>query len=175
MKLVFRSMISYFVVLTFGCAEVPKEDNKISDQQIQESLIKANQKISKNELSDIEAYILKNGLKMEKSGTGLRYTITGNGTGSYALPGMKATVKYKVSLLNGRVCYSSDLTGNEQFVVDNDEVESGLHEGVKRMKVGNKAKFILPSHLAHGLIGKEDKIPAHAPIVYDIELLELNK
>jgi FKBP-type peptidyl-prolyl cis-trans isomerase len=89
--------------------------------------------------------------------------------------GMKATVKYKISLLNGRVCYTSDNKGLEQFVVDNDQVESGLHEGIKRMKVGNKAKFILPSHLAHGLIGDEDKIPSHAPIVYDIELLELNK
>jgi len=170
-----RLVYILFSFLCFGCNEPAPPQKKLSELEVQESLIRANQKLSKNELADIEAYILKNSLQMEKTGTGLRFSISGEGKGKYAETGMKATVKYKISLLNGRVCYSSDSTGFEQFEVDNDQVESGLHEGIKRMKVGNKAKFILPSHLAHGLIGKEDKIPAHAPIIYDIELLELNK
>lgn len=160
----------------FTCKDPIAHKNKqMSEEQMQEALIKVNQKMSKNEMADIDAYILKNSLEMERSGTGLRISISGEGKGIKAEAGMKATVKYKISLLNGRVCYSSDSAGYEQFVVDNDQVESGLHEGIKRMKVGNKAKFILPSHLAHGLIGKEDKIPSHAPIIYEIELLELNK
>jgi FKBP-type peptidyl-prolyl cis-trans isomerase FkpA len=163
------------LIISLGCTEPTAPPKKISEKQLQESLIKANQKLAKNESADIDAYILKNALKMEKSGTGLRYSISGEGKGECAAAGMKVTVKYKITLLNGRECYSSDSVGYEQFIVDNDQVESGLHEGIKRMKVGNKAKFILPSHLAHGLMGKEDKIPAHAPIVYDIELLELNK
>jgi len=154
---------------------IAPKNKQMSEEQMKEALIKANQKMSKNEMADIDAYILKNSLEMERSGTGLRISISGEGKGINAEAGMEATVKYKISLLNGRVCYSSDSSGYEKFVIDNDQVESGLHEGIKRMKVGNKAKFILPSHLAHGLIGKEDKIPSHAPIIYDIELLELNK
>jgi len=174
MKLViFLIFMSAFFL---ACKEpIAPQNKQMSEEQMQEALITANQKLSKNEMAEIDAYILKNSLEMEKSGTGLRISISGEGRGRNAEAGMKATVKYKISLLNGRVCYSSDSTGYEKFVVDNDQVESGLHEGIKRMKVGNKAKFILPSHLAHGLIGKEDKIPSHAPIIYDIELLELNK
>ena len=56
-----------------------------------------------------------------------------------------------------------------------DNVETGLHEGIKYMKVGEKAKMILPSHLAHGLIGDSKKIPPRSTIVYDIELLDLKK
>ena len=41
------------------------------------------------------------------------------------------------------------------------------------MKEGDKAKLILPSHLAYGLIGDQNKIPQKATIIYDIELLEL--
>lgn len=170
-----KSIFILILFTCFGCKDPVIPQKKLNEEQIQEALIKANQKLAKNELADIDAYILKNSLKMEKSGTGLRFSITGEGKGKFAEAGMKATVKYKISLLNGRVCYTSDNKGFEQFVVDNDQVESGLHEGIKRMKVGNKAKFILPSHLAHGLIGDEDKIPSHAPIIYDIELLELNK
>jgi FKBP-type peptidyl-prolyl cis-trans isomerase FkpA len=171
----FYLSIFIYIVVFSACKEETQQKKRISEKEIQERLIKANQKLSKNEIADIEAYILKNSLKMERSGTGLRYFISGEGKGDFAKTGMKATVKYKISLLNGRVCYTSDNNGVEQFVVDNDQVESGLHEGIKRMKVGNKAKFILPSHLAHGLIGDEEKIPARATLIYDIELLELDK
>jgi FKBP-type peptidyl-prolyl cis-trans isomerase len=40
---------------------------------------------------------------------------------------------------------------------------------------GGKAKFILPSHLAYGLTGDQDKIPPQSPVVYDIELIEIEK
>jgi len=40
------------------------------------------------------------------------------------------------------------------------------------MNKGAKAKFILPSHLAHGLLGDENKIPSNATVIYDIELLD---
>jgi FKBP-type peptidyl-prolyl cis-trans isomerase len=46
-----------------------------------------------------------------------------------------------------------------------------LHEGIQLLHVGDKAIFILPSHLAHGLLGDEDKIPPHSAVIYDIELL----
>jgi len=86
---------------------------------------------------------------------------------------MQAKVKFTVSLLNGTICYSSDSSGTESFLIDHDQVESGLHEGIKLMHEGDRAKFILPSHLAHGLIGDRARIPARAPIVYDIELIQL--
>ena len=106
-----KSILILVSLLWFACKEPVKPEKKLNEQQIQEALIKANQKLAKNEFADIEAYILKNSLKMEKSGTGLRFSITGEGVGKFAEAGMKATVKYKISLLNGRVCYTSDNKG----------------------------------------------------------------
>jgi FKBP-type peptidyl-prolyl cis-trans isomerase len=88
---------------------------------------------------------------------------------------MSAKLKFSVSLLDGTLCYSSDSSGLESFIIDHDQVESGLHEGIKLLHEGDKAKFILPSHLAHGLIGDKDKIPRRSPIVYDIELIQLTQ
>jgi FKBP-type peptidyl-prolyl cis-trans isomerase len=52
-------------------------------------------------------------------------------------------------------------------------VESGLHEGVQMMHVGDKMRFILPSFRAHGLTGDNSKIPPLTSVVYEIELLGL--
>jgi FKBP-type peptidyl-prolyl cis-trans isomerase FkpA len=41
------------------------------------------------------------------------------------------------------------------------------------MKQGQKAIFIMPPHLAHGLLGDKNKVPPRATLVYDVELLNL--
>jgi FKBP-type peptidyl-prolyl cis-trans isomerase len=82
-------------------------------------------------------------------------------------------IDYSVSLLDGTECYSSKSTGPQEFRIGQDNVESGLHEAILLMKVGDKARFILPPHLAHGLIGDQNKIPAMSTIIYDVELKAL--
>ena len=75
--------------------------------------------------------------------------------------------------MDGRVCYSSDSLGPKEFVVGADNVETGLHEGIQYLHVGDRATLILPSHLAHGLIGDESKIPPKASVIYELELLSV--
>ncbi|HIN39955.1 MAG TPA: FKBP-type peptidyl-prolyl cis-trans isomerase, partial [Flavobacteriales bacterium] len=69
--------------------------------------------------------------------------------------------------------YSSDIDGTKGFVAGKGEVEDGLDEGVFYMQTGDKAKFILPSHLAYGLMGDGDKVPSHSVLVYDVELIDI--
>ena len=88
---------------------------------------------------------------------------------------MKATVKMVITLLNGDTCYNWKKGGEESFTIDYDHNESGLHEAIKKMRAGDKAKVILPSHLAFGVAGDFDKIPTRSSVVYDIELVRVNK
>jgi FKBP-type peptidyl-prolyl cis-trans isomerase len=60
------------------------------------------------------------------------------------------------------------------FLIGQGGVESGLEEGILLLQEGDKARFIMPPHLAHGLIGDRDKIPARATIIYDLELVSLS-
>jgi FKBP-type peptidyl-prolyl cis-trans isomerase len=42
------------------------------------------------------------------------------------------------------------------------------------MRVGEKARLVMPSHLAHGLLGDMDnKIPPLSPLIIDIELIAI--
>ncbi len=58
-------------------------------------------------------------------------------------------------------------------MVGKDNIESGLHEGILYLHVGDEATFILPSHLAHGLLGDNKRIPPKASVLYEIKLLSL--
>jgi FKBP-type peptidyl-prolyl cis-trans isomerase FkpA len=156
-----------------NCRNSESEQQQIDPEQLKESLIKINKTLAHEEALAIDNYIARRGLKMERTGTGLRYMIIKPGKGAFAKAGMRATVNYRIELLDGTFCYSSDSLGPQSFVVDQDQIESGIHEGIKLLSKGAKAKFILPSHLAHGLLGDQDKIPAKSSVVYDIEVIDL--
>jgi FKBP-type peptidyl-prolyl cis-trans isomerase len=81
----------------------------------------------------------------------------------------------KISLLDGKVCYETDSLELDQFLIDRSQVESGIQEGIKLMKEGERAVFILPSNLAHGLLGDFETIPPMSPIVVNLELIKVIK
>jgi len=96
-----------------------------------------------------------------------------HGSGERAVKGKKATIRYEVRLINGNLCYSSAQQGPKEFTIGHSGIEVGTEEGILLMHVGDRAKFIVPSHLAFGLLGDQDKIPPQSTLIYDIELLKL--
>lgn len=159
-----------------GCGNRHNGQNQTSAQQKQrDELIEREKRMVKLESDNIDQYVKRQGWEktMKVSGTGLRYMFYKNGTGEKAAKEKFAKVSYKISLLDGTQCYSSADGGPKEFRIGRDNVESGLHEAVAMMRVGDKAIFILPSHLAHGLMGDFNKIPPKSSVVYDIELLDL--
>lgn len=171
-----------FVSLLIACGDANKKTTSKTDlnsKQFQDKLIEANKMYVKKESDEIDQYVAHKGWKMTTTGTGLRYMITQKGTGETAKMDTEnerfVKVNYKISLLDGRVCYTSDSIGPKEFRIGHDNVEAGLHEGIQYMNVGDKAVFILPSHLAHGLIGDQGKIPPKSSVMYEIELLSMIK
>ncbi len=167
-----------FFIFSLGffisCSE-KNEKQKMSTKQVIASkspLIKANRGLVNKENAEIDSYVSRRNWTMQKSGSGLRYYIYKNGNGKKALAGNYAQINYSISLLNGIECYRSK-DKPERFLIDRDNVESGLHEGIKLLREGDKAILILPPHLAHGLIGDQEKIPPLSTIVYDIELVAI--
>ena len=167
--------ISLFLlaVILVSCNNNSSTQNKIDKKELEESLVQVNKKLVKSEDEQIRDYIERYGWEMQETGTGLRYMIYKHGSGPLAEKDQLAKVRFQVALLNGEVCYSSDTEGLKEFKIGQGGIESGLEEGILLMKTGDRAKFIIPSHLAFGLLGDTDKIPAKAALVYDIELVEL--
>lgn len=158
--------------LLISCSDEPKELPAIDIQQMQEDLIEANKKALSQESDQIDAYVKDKGLNVIRTKTGLRYVIYKDVEGDNVKENQEALVNYTVTLLDGTECYST-ADKPEFFTVGKDYVESGLHEGIQNMSIGDKAIVIIPSHLGHGLAGDLKKIPIKSTIVYDIELLDV--
>jgi len=112
---------------------------------------------------------------MEVTESGLWYMVYEAGDGKMAEQGDLVALEYSVSLLDGTLCYHSDESGPLNFVVGRGGVEAGLEEGILLLRVGDKARFILPPHLAYGLLGDENKIPARSVIIYDLTLTSVTE
>jgi FKBP-type peptidyl-prolyl cis-trans isomerase FkpA len=166
-----------FLVAIFGfsCQSNDSKNGKVySQKEIKETLLRVNKQLVENEDETIEDFISRYKWKMNKTGTGFRYWIYKNGGGKKAENNKVAKFNYTVKLLTGDVIYSSMISGPKEFLIGRGGVESGIEEGILFLRVGDKAKFIIPSHLAFGLQGDQNKIPAKASLVYDIELIEIN-
>lgn len=162
-----------FAVAFFSCEE-PKVEEKKEITWSQEESSNLNKDFVAEEEAEIEAFLERHkDWKMNKTGTGLRYFIYKDSVGEPAKAGMIAEVNYSISLLDGTKCYDSDSLGSKNFKIDKSDLESGLHQGMKFLSIGDKAKFIIPSPIALGLTGDNDKIPPLQAVIYDIELVGL--
>jgi FKBP-type peptidyl-prolyl cis-trans isomerase FkpA len=139
-----------------------------------DSVMNYNKAVVKTEDQEIEDLIQRYGWTMVKSSTGLRYMIYKHGSGERPVKGKIVTIRYEVRLINGNLCYSSAEKGPKEFKLGQGVVDVGTEEGILLMRVGDRAKFIVPSHLAFGLLGDQDKIPPKSTLIYDIELIKLN-
>lgn len=166
-------MLIFIAMLFFACDGDEQQQVVMNEHQVKEALINANKTAAEEESIQIDGYVRRRNLDVIKTGTGLRYIIYKNGDGEKAVIGKRAVVTYEMSLIDGTVCYSTKELGPEEFKIGSDRVESGLHEAICYMRVGDKAKIIIPSHLAHGLVGDREKIPIRSTIIYDIELIKL--
>jgi len=164
----------FFSILLIACnEEKPKQEAILVKENYAEPLIKVNKKLIEKESRDIDNWLKRHQINAENTGTGLRFAILKKGNGNRAKLGQLATIDYKLSLLDGTLCYDSKKSGPETFLIGQDHVESGLHEGIQKMQVGDKCLLIMPPHLAHGLLGDDKKIPPLSCIIYEIDLLQI--
>jgi FKBP-type peptidyl-prolyl cis-trans isomerase FkpA len=151
-----------------------EEGSKLSQAQVTEKLLEANKVIIKAENDQIDKLIVRKGWNMNETGTGLRYEILAKGSGKRAKTGMTVRYAYEIQLMNDEIIYSSLKTGPNEFKLGSGGVESGLEEGMLLLSVGDHARFIIPSYLAHGLSGDQDKIPPKATLIYTVNVISLN-
>jgi len=173
-------LLSYSVILLFlsSCGRT-YNTQKLVDESAEarrihnEMMLRANQELVEGDANIIRAFAEKQNWEMTQTQSGLWYMIYSSGSGEQATTGKIATMDYTLSLLDGDLCYSSAELGQKSFRIGHGGVESGLEEGVLLLRTGDKARFIMPPHLAHGLLGDGDCIPIRSIIVYDVELTEL--
>lgn len=144
-------------------------------QDISGNLKRVNKFLAEKDQERIRSFVSRRDWNMQTTGSGLWYMIYEKGDGVPVESGMFVKLNYEIRLLDGTLCYSSDSTGAKVFQVDQGDETQGLHEGLKYLAEGDRARLIMPPHLAHGLIGDGERIPARAILVYDITVMEASR
>lgn len=108
----------------------------------------------------------------DKTDSGLRYKIIQKGNGKKAEKGKTVAVHYKGSLIDGTEFDSSYKRKQPiEFQLGVGQVITGWDEGIQLLQVGDKARFVIPSHLAYGERGAGGVIPPSATLIFDVELM----
>nr|WP_223921597.1 FKBP-type peptidyl-prolyl cis-trans isomerase [Geobacter sp. AOG2] len=109
-----------------------------------------------------------------KSDSGLVYLSLKEGTGITPGPTDTVKVNYRGTLPDGKEFDSSYKRG-KPTELRLDGVIKCWTEGLQKMKVGGKAKFVCPAAIAYGDAGAGDLILPGATLVFEVELLDVKK
>lgn len=121
-------------------------------------------------------FLEENGKKenVKTTASGLQYVVEKEGTGAQPTAQDEVTVHYTGKLLNGQV-FDSSVNRGEPATFPLNRVIPGWTEGVQLMKEGAKYTFFIPSDLAYGPQGVPGAIPPHSTLIFDVELIKVNK
>ena len=108
--------------------------------------------------------------------SGLQYWDIVVGTGATAAAGNTVKVHYTGFLTTGAKFDSSRDRGEPfSFPLGAGQVIKGWDEGVAGMKVGSQRQLKIPPQLGYGASGAGGAIPPNATLIFDVELLEVDK
>jgi FKBP-type peptidyl-prolyl cis-trans isomerase FkpA len=137
-----------------------------------EEMMQEQEVLASNELKNLDKYLADNSIKEEPLESGLIIIVNEQGKGEMPKAGQEVSVHYTGMLLDGTVFDSSLERGEPiSFSVGNGRVIRGWDEAFTRLRVGSKARLIIPSHLAYGGREAGPVIKPFSTLIFDVELL----
>lgn len=86
--------------------------------------------------------------------------------------GDEIVYEYQINSVNGDLIYSKEEIGIRNYLVDKQELITGLQDGLKLMKQGEEVTFLFPSYKAYGYSGYKN-ITGNQPLIYKVKLKEI--
>ena len=123
-----------------------------------------------------EVFLTENKKKKDitELASGLQYQVIIDGTGDQPNPSDTVVVHYRGTLVDGTE-FDSSYSRGQPVTISLDNVIKGWQEAVPLMKVGTKWKIFVPSALGYGEKAASPIIGPNATLIFDIELLAINK
>ena len=82
---------------------------------------------------------------------------------------------YNIRSLSGENIYSDEDIAPRTYAIDQEELFSGLRQGLKLMKEGETVTFLFPSHKAFGYYGDKNRIGKDVPVISTVTLINISE
>jgi FKBP-type peptidyl-prolyl cis-trans isomerase FklB len=170
-----------------GLADAIAGKLQMTDAEVKEAMNAARtQRIAKQQAKQLadaavnakagDAFLTANANKegVKTTASGLQYKVLKTGAGK--TPGPKDTVKvhYQGTLPDGTV-FDSSIARGEPVTFQVDGVIPGWTEALQLMKEGDKYQLVIPPKLAYGAAGAGDKIGPNQVLIFEVELIDIEK
>lgn len=154
----------------------PKITMDEANDKIQAALGAAMAKKGEESLAAEKKFLEENGKKAGVTTTvsGLQYEVLKEGSGAKPTGTDTVKVDYVGTLLDGTK-FDSSIDRGEPAVFPLDRVIPGWTEGIQLMAVGSKYKLYIPSNLAYGEQGAGELIGPNSTLVFEVDLLSIEK
>ncbi len=158
------------------------QEPRVSLEELQKVMTKEEQKMQQKQMAaadknkQIGQAFLDENKKLDSvktTASGLQYRIIKAGTGAKPTTSDSVTVHYRGTLIDGHEFDSSAERGPATFNVGG--VVKGWQEALPMMKEGGKWEIFIPSDLAYGPTGAGAAIGPNETLIFEIELLSINK
>ncbi len=106
--------------------------------------------------------------------SGLKYIVIKEGTGNKPVATSNVKVHYAGTLVDGTE-FDSSIKRGTPIDFNLNQVIPGWTQGLQLMTEGSKYKFYIPSKLAYGERAMGGVIPANSDLIFDVELIAINK
>jgi FKBP-type peptidyl-prolyl cis-trans isomerase len=154
-------------LLTHKSAEQVKKESLSHDLWLRERY--------EDEARMLQNYLDENYEGLKPDSSGIVFISLEPGTEAQASTGDNVFVEYSGSFLSGKEFYSTRNSEPFEFTIGQQgQALQGMEMGVKRMRQGEKARIIVPSHLAFGESGASTGIVGpFKTIIFDVELVKI--
>jgi FKBP-type peptidyl-prolyl cis-trans isomerase FkpA len=174
MSRLFRDIVWFFSILIIvGCTPPVQEQEESPADPVSEQFVRANQYMQQRHQDQIAAFLERVGWKADVTASGLWIVVRKQGQGKRIHENDRVTFSFESTLLDGTPCYSASAQHPKVIVVGQGAVESGVEQGLQKLREGAEAVFLIPPHLAHGNFGDRDKIPGNSVLIYTIQVLKV--
>ena len=106
--------------------------------------------------------------------SGLQYEVLREGTGERPTVADTVTVHYKGQLADGHV-FDSSYDRGQPATFPLGRVIEGWKEGLQLMPAGAQYRIYVPYELGYGEQGAGQDIPPYSPLIFDVELLSVQR
>ena len=171
-----NSILLVFIIAFVSCtAPKPRKPIVRKTGTFLKESIERNKVINQVEEQALLDYIRidsMNNYSTSPNGFWYRYTTKDSLAIKFPVKGDEVTYTYEIKDVNNEILYTREELGDRTYLVDREELISGLQDGLKLLKEGEEMVFLFPSYKAYGYSGYK-KIAGNQPLIYTVELKKI--